>query len=253
MTAAQRLAIRLDPSRVLDAAGITPDDWQRQVLRSESPSILLNAARQSGKTLVCGGMATFTALFDPGLILCVAPATRQSGELFRVIGALMDALGRPVGAVKSNESTLELENGARVIVVPAKPDNVRGFSAVKLLLIDEASRVNDATFLAMSPMLAVSGGRLVALSTPAGKQGFWSAAWHDPEAGWERFTLRADQNPRVTPAFLARERALMGPRWYRQEYECSFEDTIDQFFDTESVDAAFTANVPPLFAEPAPR
>jgi hypothetical protein len=36
---------------------------------------------------------------------------------------------------------------------------VPGFSAVWLPLVDEASRVSDELYLAVRPMLAVSGGR----------------------------------------------------------------------------------------------
>jgi hypothetical protein len=42
-----------------------------------------------------------------------------------------------------------------------------------MLVIDEASRVDDTLYLAVRPLLAVSGGRLVALSTPFGKRGWF--------------------------------------------------------------------------------
>ena len=45
------------------------------------------------------------------------------------------------------------------------------------------------------------------------------------------------------------ERAAL-PSWvFRQEYECSFEETEDQVFTTEMVERAVSADVTPLFAE----
>jgi hypothetical protein len=50
---------------------------------------------------------------------------------------------------------------------------------VSLLLVDEASRAPDDLYLAVRPMLVVSGGAIWLMSTPCGKRGsFWET--------WER-------------------------------------------------------------------
>jgi hypothetical protein len=64
--------------------------------------------------------------------------------------------------------TLELVNGSRIVSLPENESGIRGFSGVNLLVIDEAARVDDSLYRSVRPMLAVSGGRLVALSTPFG-------------------------------------------------------------------------------------
>ena len=74
---------------------------------------------------------------------------------------------------------LEFANGSRVLSLPGTERTVRGFSEVSLLVIDEAARVDDGLYYAVRPMLAVSGGRLVALSTPYGKRGWF----HDEGLG----------------------------------------------------------------------
>src|SRR5262249_19700916 len=96
------------------------------------------------------------------------------------------------------------------------------------------------------PMLAVSQGRLVALSTPFGKRGFFHDSWFGSET-WERVKITADQCPRITPEFLEEERRALGERWYRQEYLCSFEDTIDAVFAYADIQAALSDDVQPLF------
>ena len=48
MTPAEQIAMALDPSRILAAAGMTPDPWQKQLLLSTQCQTLLNFCRQSG-------------------------------------------------------------------------------------------------------------------------------------------------------------------------------------------------------------
>jgi hypothetical protein len=94
-------------------------------------------------------------------------------------------------------------------------------------------------------MLAVSGGRLMLLSTPYGKRGVFYEEWTKGE-GWERYQVPATECPRISPEFLAEERASL-PAWiFRQEYETSFEETEDQLFTTAMIEAARDDSVQPL-------
>jgi hypothetical protein len=97
-------------------------------------------------------------------------------------------------------------------------------------------------------MLAISNGRLVELSTPRGKQGHFWRMWEAGGDGWERIKLRADENPRISPEFLAQERRDMLAWEYRQEYEGSFEDTEDQVISGEDIAAAFCSDQQPFFS-----
>ena len=91
-----------------------------------------------------------------------------------------------------------------------------------MLVIDEAARVPTALYKAVRPMLAVSGGRLICLSTPFGRTGFFHDAWQDQKTAWQRFEVRADQVSRIGPAFLEEEKRTLGQAWFDQEYGCSF-------------------------------
>ena len=115
-----------------------------------------------------------------------------------------------------------------------------------LLILDEASRVPDDLYRSVRPMLAVSRGRLIALSTPFGQRGWFYEAWQSGEE-WERVRVTADECPRITPEFLAEEQRALGERWYRQEYLCSFEDVVDAVFAYSDIQAALTHDVQPLF------
>jgi hypothetical protein len=245
---AQDLALALDPVRLATSVGLTPDAWQADVLRSTAPRLLINGCRQSGKSTTVAVLAAHTALFSPGaLVLLVSRAERQSKELFRKVVGLYRQLGRPVDAETENKLELELTNGSRVVALPGKEETLRSFSGVRLLVFDEASRVLDETYKSCRPMLAVSGGRLIGLSTPWGKRGWFHQEWMEGGAGWQRVTITADDCPRIAPAFLEEERASLGPLWFASEYECAFVDTVDQVFGFEVVMGALTQDVTPLF------
>lgn len=245
-----RLSILLDPAMLMETIGLEPDSWQRAVLRSTAYRLLLLCCRQSGKSTTTAILALNTALFYAGsLILLLSPSLRQSGELFRKLTGFYADLGKPIPPERETALSLTLANGSRVISLPANPGTIRGYSAVDLLIIDEAAMVPDDLFVAVNPMLAVSQGRLVCLSTPLGKRGFFFEAWNDPQVDWERFKVTAKDCPRIAPEFLEEQKQSLGERWFRQEYLCSFEETIDQIFSTESVLAAFDSQHEPLFGE----
>jgi hypothetical protein len=106
--------------------------------------------------------------------------------------------------------------------------------------------VADDLYFAIRPMLAVSGGALLMLSTPAGRRGVFFEEWSEGH-GWERYEVPASEVPRISEAFLAEERRALPSRVYRQEYECSFEDVEDAVFAFEDVETAITEEVSPLF------
>jgi hypothetical protein len=239
--------LRANPARMLTLAGMQPDPWQMNLLRSSPARVLLLCSRQSGKSTTAAGLALKAALLEPpALVLLLSPTLRQSGELFRdKVKGLYRALGRPVATVQESALSMELANGSRIISLPGDEETIRGYSGVRLLVIDEAARVPDDLYRAVRPMLAVSGGRLVCLSTPFGKRGWFHDAWHASDP-WARVKVTADQCPRISAAFLEAERQAIGDRWFRQEYFCSFEDVIDSVFAYEHLMAACDDALQPL-------
>ena len=244
---AEDLKLALDRVSFARRLGLGPDPWQENLLRSASERVLLNCCRQSGKSTMTAIVALHRALYHPSsLILCLAPALRQSQELFSKIAGFYRHLGRPILAVAERKLSLELENRSRIITLPGSEKTVRGFSGAALLVVDEAARVEDSLYYAVRPMLAVSGGSLMMLSTPYGKRGAFFEEWTNG-IGWERYEVPATQCPRISEAFLEEERRSLPRRVYRQEYECSFEETNDQVFSFEDVAAAISKDVTPLF------
>ena len=108
--------------------------------------------------------------------MLVSRSLRQSGELFRKVKQFYN-LTTPLPLVKDTEHDLELSNGSRIISLPASADTIVGYSSVFRLILDEAARIPDETYYAVRPMLAMSGGSILAISTPFGRRGFFYEAW----------------------------------------------------------------------------
>jgi hypothetical protein len=229
--------------------GDKPDAWQEGFLRSRSPRIILNCPRQSGKTTAVAALALHTAVYKPrSFSLIFAPTQDQSTEFFRRVEELALGLGMDsVDADALRKTGLDLRNGSRIEARPGTEKSARSRTA-DLVVVDEAARVEESLYIAIRPMLAVTQGRLVVLSTPNGKRGFFYDIWTSASDRWDRFQVTAEQCPRLTDEFLAGEREDLPPWAYRQEYELSFEETEDQVFSSELVDRAITGEVKPLFA-----
>jgi hypothetical protein len=238
-----------DPALLAADCGIIPDPWQSKLMRERPRRSLLLCSRQSGKSTVTALMALWTAIFEaPALVVLFSPSQRQSAELFRTV---MQFQSKLEGAPKLNaESVLkaEMENGSRILALPGTEKTVRGYAKADLVVIDEAARVEDELIAAVRPMMATSegGGRLIALSTPAGKRGWFYDAWTGAE-NWARVRVTAEDCPRISKEFLAEELRELGKQRFTEEYGLEFLDPDESVFSTAIIDQAFSNEVKPLW------
>lgn len=231
-----------------EGLGFTLDAWQAQVLRSTQKQSILNCSRQSGKSTTAAILGVHRAIYHPhSLILLISPSLRQSSELFRKANEFLRRIDSASERVEDTQLTCTLSNASRVVSLPSSAATVRGFSAVDLVVEDEAARVPEELYRAIRPMLAVSGGQLILMSTPAGRRGHFFEAWNKGGEGWERVEIRATECSRITADFLASERANLGDRSFAQEYLCEFIDSDDSVFGFDIVTRALSGEVKPLF------
>jgi hypothetical protein len=209
--------------RLMWNLGLEPDPWQVEVLEGGHPRLLLNCCRQAGKSTVVALLGLAEAVFVPFTqVLLVSRSLRQASELFGIVLGFHRRLGKPL-LLRQTAEELQLSNHSRIVCLPCREETIRGYSNVSLLVIDEAARVPDDLYRAVRPMLAVSNGRLICLSTPYGKRGFFYDAWARGGSDWHRIEVPANRISRIRPQFLEQERRGLGESWYRQEYLCSFE------------------------------
>jgi hypothetical protein len=113
------------------------------------------------------------------------------------------------------------------------------------LIIDEASRIEDSLISAVTPMLATTDGDLIALTTPFGRRGWFYDQWRNGE-GYQRTKKTALDCPRISAAFLDKERQRLGPLMFGQEYMCEFIDPGASAFSTELIGACLDRSFQPF-------
>jgi hypothetical protein len=228
--------------------GFNLDENQARIVISQAKRLIVCCTRQWGKTTTVAAKAAAEALADKGLILVVAPVERQARECFRKIRDCLKLALPDIDWPEDNKTSLELPNGARIVALPAKGDNIRGYTNPRLIIIDEAAFVPDLDYKAIRPMLS-HGARLIVMSTPFGKRGWFYERWikaPNNEDGWERIHVAAADCPHIPLDFLEEERAELGPAWYSQEYEIAFLDSIVSFFDMDAVRASLEEGITPF-------
>jgi len=244
------LIYSLDPVQwAKEVLGFHPDPWQADLLRSRSRKIILNCSRQSGKSTTCAALGLHESIYRrPSFGLVIAPSQDQSAELMMKFDEFRGAVELPSDYL-SNDTKLAVKfaNGNRFVARPGSEKTARSFSAVTLLLEDEAARVLDDLYNAVRPMLAVSNGRHIIMSTPFGRRGHFFKIWDKERDLWESYEIPAEQCPRITPEFLAEEKRT-NP-WFEQEYHCRFMETMDQVFSNYTISKMFDCDIKPLWGD----
>src|SRR2546425_5683370 len=217
--------------------GFDPDEKQELALLGGRRGIV-NCSRQWGKSTVMAAKAVHRAYSEPGgLTLALGPSLRQRGEFVRKAEEFVRRLGVRERGDGLNRVSIHLPNGSRIIGLPGTDATSRGFSAVSLLIFDEAAWVPDGVYDAMRPTLAVLDGDLWLMSTPWGKRGFFWDEWAYGGPEWERISVPATECPRIQKRFLDEERRKDEQKFLR-EYMCQFSETEGRVFSEESIQAA---------------
>jgi hypothetical protein len=239
----------VDPSSIARDVGIEQlDRWQETLIDDPPRRLLCCCGRQVGKSTAAAVCALHAAVYQsPSTIVLISPSQRQSVELYRTFHQLYQQLPNRPAATYETLRWLELDNGSRILSLPGSERTVRGIAHVDLLVIDEAAGVDDALLAAVRPMLAVSDGRLFALSTPRGRRGWFFEQW-TRGVNWARVSVKSGDCPRIDPDFLKEEEEALGPMLYGQEYCCEFHDDAAAAFPTEVIARAFVRTFEPFLA-----
>lgn len=216
-----------------DTFGFVPEEWQSQVLRSTARRMALRCGRQTGKSFTISLLACHTAIFnDDCLVLLAAKNQKQSMEFSRKVMGWLQKVEPFEPLEEDNKTSIQLaRNRSRIVSLPGhNPDEIRGYSAPRLVIIDEAAYALDALYHnALRPMLIRSAeGRLVLLSSPNLQTGFfYEACTNWP--GWDRYHIRSSDSPFISADDLA-EAELENPMTFKREYLAEFSTGEDSLF-----------------------
>lgn len=217
------------------------DDWQKEVLEYDG-NICIRSGRQVGKSVVVAEkVKRFALQYEGKIILVVAASQRQASLLFEKIKSSLE-----LENVKFLEpptlTKMLLKNGSKIFCLPAGKTGtyIRGYS-LDFLVVDESAYVPEVVFNSIIPMIAVSRktrglGRIILLSTPFGKGGYFYDCFTDPE--FRSWHVSSEDCPRIDKKFLEKEKKRMSRQQYAQEWRGEFVDDYQQFFSTAIVKSA---------------
>lgn len=216
------------------------DDWQKKYIDTEGNCALLTG-RQVGKSTAMSIKAARRALKYPNRnILIIAFTERQAYEIFfKCLNYLQAEHAASIkgGRDKPTMHEINLRNGSCIMCYATglTGEGIRGFT-IHHLFVDEAKAIAREVFIAISPMLAVTGGTMDIASTPAGKQGyFWDIFDPTKEMGFNKFYVSGEDCPRYKKEFLESEKKRMSKMEYAQEYLAIFLDELQRLFPDELI------------------
>lgn len=246
-TLADDLAASLDPVVFAARVGFVAEQWQEDLLRSVERRQIVACARQVGKTHTTAIKVVHRAVYSPdSLVLVVSPTQRQSNEMLTRCRQVFRQAGSPLKLVKDNDGELAFENSSRIVSLPGTDATTRGYSSAALIVVDEGAYLETDVFHGVLPMVG-SDGQLIALSTPAGQSGWFHSLFTTVGNGWQRHRITVHESGQWGERRIAETRALLGSVKFAAECEASFQDTDSQLFSSQSIRAASTSAVAPLF------
>jgi len=216
---------------------LRPYPYQLALLKDSSSRIVVKAGRQTGKSTAVALLALQLAITPNKTILIISPSLRQSSELLRKVKKFLSQLDIPAHRETTHE--IELHGGSRIISLPASEYTIRGYSA-HMVIVDEAAFVPDTLYNAITPMLAATNGRLILVSTPFGKRGYFYRAWLDD--GFSHHEFSVNECPHISHEFLEEERSRMSEFAFRQEYLAEFVEYERAVFPYSLVMGAVVEN-----------
>lgn len=213
--------------------GYRPRKQQEAIhdLMAEKRFVVVVAHRRMGKTVSAVNELIHCALecdLPNPRFAYVAPTY---GQAKRVAWDYLLDYTRPLKAIKnSSELRIDFHNGKRISLYGAdNPDSLRGIY-LDGVIIDEIADVNPSIFNEiLRPALSDRMGWCMFIGTPKGNNHFKELrdrALESPE-GWGCLEFRASQTGLIPDEELKAAKREMGEDKYAQEFECSFDASIE--------------------------
>ena len=159
---------------------------------------MILAPRQTGKSTAVAVRVLHEAMsHDDAVILLASASGRQSGQIMEKARKMAKSLNLEILPPPNKCDGFRLANGSEIIALPDNEETIRGFSAPRLIVVDEAAFASEDVFKALEPMLTVSNGTFILLSTPNGQSGYFYEQWHAENGPWKKLQGSLERCPRV--------------------------------------------------------
>ena len=210
----------------MDLPRLRPDQYA--IATHPAKTKILSMGRRWGKTVLGGALVGIT-LQQHGRVAWIAPTYKNTRPMWRwlLMATAADAKAKRLTVHKSDRTITTRRGGFLGMYSGENIDSIRG-EAFHLVVLDEAARLpEDAWTDAIMPTLADLDGDAVLISTPKGKNWFFTQ-WIQGQEGredvksWVAPTC-ANPMPTIQRAF-ERVRGLVSERTFKQEWLAEFID-----------------------------
>jgi hypothetical protein len=230
--------------------GVTPHTTQAAFLECRAPVKVAACGRRWGKSTAAALDVLHLAVVGdaegrPTTQMVVAPTADQTTIIADQVERLLTGgplSGLVAGVVHAPFSEITLVNGSTILARSGAYEGkyLRGRAAHRVV-VDEAAFVPERTVQeAILPMLADSGGQLVLISTPFGRNHFWEhyMRGQSTDAACRSFQFPSEQNPHISAAYIAAQRETMTDLQWRAEWLAEFLDDQSTVFKWSLIERA---------------
>ena len=189
---------------------------------------VLVTGRRFGKTTLAIDELIEIALQSKHPCWYIAPTYKQA----KMIAWEMLLSKLPSELIESKnevELTVRMIAGAPICLKGAdNEDSLRGAGLAFVVLDEYAMMKPNVWQEIVRPMLTDTKGRALFIGTPAGKNSLWELfiKGQRREDGFSSYAFKTVDNPFIDPSEVEDARKHLNERFFRQEYEASFEDFV---------------------------
>lgn len=195
---------------------------QEKFVRSKTRFTALIGGVRSGKTYAGAVKGIERALFLPTIGSAVAPTAAMARDV--LVPQYAELLGERVEKWLSSNMEMTLRNGSKILFRSAdNPDRLMGLT-LDWFHLDEAAQLPKRVWEILVNRTISTGGHGFLTTTPRGRNWVFDLVrdWeNDPDA--EIIIAKTADNPQISEADIARARRQLDPKFFRQQYEASFE------------------------------
>ena len=223
--------------------GVELWEHQLQFMTSTSRIVVVASARQIGKSTACAIKAIHTAFSNQSKVLVVSPSLRQSGLMFATIRQYIQESEPLRGSLVDDTKTyIKLSNGSELWCLPDSPAQIRGFSKVTTVIVDEANFCSPELLRAVQySLLTFPEIQLFMISSPW-KIEQWFYRYYqygmdkkDPTVKSFHFTYEA--SPLIQKDYVERMKDKITEEEYKTEILGEWIGDEDAYFDYELVES----------------
>jgi len=189
---------------------------------------VLVAGRRFGKTTLAIDELIEHALQSKHPCWYIAPTYKQAKMIAWEM--LLAKLPRELIESKNEvELTVKMIVGAPICLKGAdNEDSLRG-AGLSFVVLDEYAMMKPNVWQEIiRPMLTDTKGKALFIGTPAGKNALWELYLKGQrhEDDFSSYQFKTIENPFIDPIEVDKARHELSERYFRQEYEASFEDYV---------------------------